>query len=714
MAADCLRFEVLAFVLMAAFMLAAGRGEAQGDDPGWFVVRDREAFLRLLDLDRPELAAVKQALDNGDVAAAGAAYMEHFRALELDDALITDWRQKGRNPEMDTARADGLLAGDFWDGYSVWQVPETGFDWYGSPLSCCTRFPVLSVLCNAAHHTRDPKYARFIADHILGYMAAYPIEDFVGRSTDDGWTSHTVTARPWYWCMIPERLRRVPQAVALLRDFPEVSDDELLAILQRLYEETGYLTGEVGRWIDRRHNGGAAMINGLATACALLQDFPATRAWLDYDAQLVAQYLDEAFYPDGMCVELTVAYSASVSVMQQQLAYMLRAQEPIRARRARLARMVEAMVALSEPNGGLPSFGDLYSNDLRHSVHRPLVQWLEMPWVETVLDGGHGPEPPFLAWPRPDAEQWCGYYTMRSDWSPDARYMAIDGGPWGTTHQHGDRLSFVVTAYGQRFIIDPSGTRYASNRPEAFIGGQPSGFLHNTITVDGVDEFHSEGTVAETTQPLSNRWEQGEGHVLFAADYSFRPVKPVRWERRVVFVDGSYWLLQDVLTGDLDAAEIEQNFQFEAEIEVALQGTTAVATAPGGARLVLLPLEGALQPAVTIGDREPHTTYWPGGTPTTVLRSSDGYDQQHGRGWTGRGTDTLLPAPAVTWSGRAELPATLTTAIVPLAAGRAPDDLPKITREQRDGQIIWTLPTSAGALELHTDLEGCSVVEVAP
>ncbi len=709
MAADCLHCDVLALMLMGAFLLAAGRGEAQGDDPGRFLVRDREAFLRLLDLDRPELAAVKDALDAGDVEAAGAAYMAHFRAMAISPALITDWRHVPRNPDVDTARADGLLAGDFWDGYSVWQVPETGFDWHGSPLSCCTRFPVLPTLRDAAHHTRDPKYARFMVEHILGYMQAYPIAEFVGKSTDDGWTDHTTTAKPWYWCMIPERLMQLPQTVALLRDFPEVTDDELLAMLQRLYEEAGYLTTELGRWVERRHNGGAAMIKGLATTCALLQDFPATRAWLDYDARLLTQYLDEAFYPDGMCVELTTAYSASVSVMQQQLAYMLREQQPIRERRERLAKLVEVMVGLSDPTRRLPSFGDLYAGSLAGAVYRPLVRWLGMPWVETVLDDADGPEPPFLTWPPPGAEQWCGYYTMRSDWSADARFMMIDGGPWGTTHQHGDRLSFVVTAWGRRFIIDPSGTRYASNRPGAFIGGQPSGFLHNTITVDGVDEFHSEGTVAEVTEPLNNRWEQGPQHILFAADYSFRPLKPITWQRRVVFVDGSYWLLQDVLIGDQDAADLEQNFQFEADIEVELQGTMAIATASNGARLVLAPLEGGLQPAVTIGDRTPHTTYWPSGTSTTVLRSSNGYDQQHARGWTGRGSDTLMPAPAVTYAGRAELPVMLTVAIVPLAPGQAPDDLPDITRRTRDNETVWTLPTSEGALQLRTGLDGCSV-----
>ena len=56
MSTDWLHFGGAALVVVGALLLAAGRGEAQGDNPGWFIVADREAFLRLLDLDRPELA----------------------------------------------------------------------------------------------------------------------------------------------------------------------------------------------------------------------------------------------------------------------------------------------------------------------------------------------------------------------------------------------------------------------------------------------------------------------------------------------------------------------------------------------------------------------------------------------------------------------------------------------------------------------------------
>lgn len=701
-------------------MKAFPRSDISSDDPelhgrrgdaGFGPCRSREAFLNGLDLDRPELAAVKAALQEGDADAAAAAYVAHFRAKEVSSSLLTDWATIERKPKCNTSSADDLLAGHLWDGYSVYEVPSTGLDWHGSPLSCVTRFPIFGTLRNAIHHTQDPKYVRFVVDHLLGYMKAYPIEAFVGKRTAQGWTNHTTVAEPWYWCMIPERLSELSQTLALIRTSPHVTDDELLRILHRIYQETAYLRTEIKAWVDKRHNGGCAMVEAMAQSCAILDDFPAAHQWLAYDADLAAQYIQQAFYPDGMCVELTTAYSAGVSATQQRMAYALREEEVIGAMKDRLAAMVTCMVALSDPTGWLPSFGDLYAGTLPSYVYEPLVDWLDLPWVKRAAHGTDGPLPPFTVWPIPGQEQWCGYYTMRSDWTPQARYMAIDGGPWGTTHQHGDKLSFVVTALGAKFIIDPSSTRYASNRPDAFIGGQPSGFLHNTITVDGVDEFHSEGGIAETEEPLRNIWEHGERYSLFAGSYSFAPVKPVQWERRVLFADKTYWLLQDVITGEQDAAQIEQNFQFEADIQTEFRGNTTVAQAPNGARLALVPLDVSLKPQRTIGDRTPHPTYWPTGKPTQILRREDGHDQMHGRGWTGRSSHRLIPAPAVTYTGEVKLPVMITVALVPWGSDQDLAGIPQVTSETSGEMTTWVLPITGGKLRFIASSERCTVLQ---
>lgn len=704
---DWASWGALALVLSLGCCAAA---EAPPRDK--YVIPDTEALLRLLDFQRPELAPVKAALDRGDVAGAGRAYAAYFRQKPVASPLLTDWRTTSRNPAATFAAADKTLAGRLHDGYSSYEVPPTGLDWRESPLSCVTRFPLVGPVRWAYHHTRSAKYARWMADHMLGFIKTWPTSEYLGHNSKEGWTSHTVVARPWYWCMLPERMAELAESLNLLRDCPEVTDEELLSLVRRLLEEAGYCRQEIKLWVvDLRHNGGCAMIESQAMACTLLDDFLPAREYLAQDGEMAASYLDRAFYPDGMCVELTTAYSLGTSATAQRFAYALRDTPAMAAARDRVTALVTCLVGLSEPGANMPSFGDLYSSGLGHGVFGPVVDWLNLPWARTLVSGKDGPLPPFTVWPQPGQEQWCGYYTMRSDWGKGARYLAIDGGPWGTTHQHGDRLSFVLTAHGARFVIDPSSTRYASNEPGAFISRQIAGFLHNTLTVDGVDEFHETPSFAEAKEPLRNTWEHGEHYSLFAGKYSFRPVKPVDWERRVVFADQAYWLLQDVLTGEQPEAAVEQNFQFEADIKIEFQGNRTVATAPNGAKLLLVPLTGDLKPVLTVGDKEPRATYWPDGKPKLVQCAEDGVEQKHGRGWTGRSGDRLLPAPAVTYVGKVALPATITVAMIPLRADQSLAEMPAITSEKRAETTVWTLPGAGGGVKLEAGLTACRVVK---
>jgi len=672
----------------------------------------RDQFLLKLDLQKPELSAVQQALEANDRTSAEREFTAYWRKRPLRSFFLTDWEMTKRDPAFKDDIADAELAGHFNDGYSVYDAPPGGLDWFGCPLSCVTRFPLLPAPRRAFHHTGDPRYLRFIVDHILGYMRAYPIEDFAGKSAAGGWTSHTVVAKPWYWCMIPERLYELAETLPLIRASADVADEELLTILHRLYEECGYLETQIQHWVDLRHNGGCAMIRSLAMAATILQDFPRAQRWLDFSAELTEQYTRRSFYPDGMCVELTTAYSQGTSAEMQAMAYALRDRPAVAALKPRIAGLITCLAALVDPLGVTPAFGDLSPVEFGRGICLPAAEWTRQTWVKTLVDRAEEPSPPFTVWPASGQEAWSGYYTMRSDWTPRARFLAIDGGSWGTTHQHGDRLSFVITALGARFIIDPSGTRYASNSPGSFISRQCSSFLHNTITIDGVDEFM--GTVPlETKTPLTNRWEHGGSYSLFAGAYSFRPVKPVDWERRLLFIDGTYWLLQDVLTGDQPEAEVEQNFQFEVDIRTVFDGDITIATAPSGAKLALIPLSSGLAPKLHLGERGPHPSYWPDGKAKLVLASEDGRNQEHGRGWTGRNSDRLTPAPAVTYTGKLKLPAVITMLLVPLEKGQTLRDhqspVPRAVLESHDPDV-WRLSAGTGSWRFESSPRGCRII----
>ena len=690
-------------------------------------IHDEDIVVSLVDVLRdlrtsgPASVAVAAALDRRDIRAAGRAYIAWFRTRPMDPDLFVDWDRRRREPEYDVSQDDGLLprpvlmlgiqnqytleaaddllAGGMWDGYNVCNVSSTGIDWRQGPLPCLTRLPVLGTMRHAMCVTGDAKYARWATDHILEYARNWPIEEFVGQGTV-GWVDNMTVCRPWHWCMHPERVMELAHTLTLLREFDEVSDEELLTILRRVYQETAWIRLHMHEWVGQRHNGGLGMITGLAYGCALLDGFAAAEAWREYNAEMLARYIGEAFYPDGQCIEMTCAYSQMVTNQVQRLAFSLRERRAIQQMAPRLRAMVQWAVGLRRPTGLLPAFGDLYPSQFAHGIHRPLLDWLGIRYVGTFLGEQEAPLPPFLDWPPPGTEAWAGRYVMRSDWSREALYLCLHAGAPGISHQHGDKLSFVLSALGADFIIDPSSTRYRSNDPDAFISRQLAGFLHNTVTVDGVDVHLNEPL--EVNQPHDCPWEYGEHFVYVGGRYRFAPALAAEWQRRIIFVDRTYWLLQDVITGEQPTARIEQNFQLEQGIAIELDGVRTICTAPNGARLLIVPLESGLLPELSIGDSSPRMTCWPQGE-----RS----EYPHSRGWTGHSGHALMPAPAVTYAGEIDLPAVLTLALIPIAPGGDPSALPAINSAVAKGQTVWTLPYPGGSVGVTTDVDRCEVAE---
>ena len=671
---------------------------------GEFLIKDRQTLLRLLDMGRPELAKVREELDAGNVEAAGRAFINWFRTRDMTTPLLRDWSKVPQDPHYSNQIAQDCLRGRLWDGYNVYDVPGTGIPWVNAPLFCLTRFGIFPSLLESWHHTQDARYLRFVIDHTVQYMAAYPIEGFAGKHSNEGYRSHYLVGPPTWWCLLPNRLEQWATALAYVRCSPLVSDEELLASLHRMLQEIRYLMTQVPFWVDLQHNVAGYMTRVIGILCRVFEDFAESAQWQANNARWLAQYVGSAFYPDGLYKELTLGYSSSVVAQVARIAHVLREVPQIAMQKGRLGDIMTAMIGLAKPSGSLPSLGDSWGRSLSAILYPPLIEWLGVPWMAAFQNGAGSP--PFLDWPARGQPAWGGYYAMRSDWSAQAKYLMIDGGPWGTTHQHMDKLSFVLTANGADFITDPGNTLYANNEPDARLSTLHAGFLHNTITVDGVDEFVREESPWAASAPLDNLWEQGEGYVLFAGRYEFSPLKDVRWERRVLFVDRSYWLLQDVLTGSPASVAVEQNFQFEPDIELTFRGTAVCARAPGGAVLMTVPLRTALEPRVFLGEEASHKT---GSTQYKVYGGQREFG--HGRGWTSRVTNKIMPAPALTYCGRVELPCLMTLAFFPLTAHEDMRGLPTVTQTSQGSETVWALPTRGGELRWHTSLCECSVRE---
>ena len=147
-----------------------------------------------------------------------------------------------------------------------------------------------------------------------------------------------------------------------------------------------------------------------------------------------------------------------------------------------------------------------------------------------------------------------GYFIMRSGWDRDARYLFFEGGPYGRWHQHEDKLSFEVYAYG----TPPLSWIPASRRTTPTPG--PGSIRPRRPTIPSLWTARPQArgrnqTIEQWTRSArdSTFWHSDFDSDVAAASYDAPYADldaAVRHRRAVIFVKPDYFMVFDELTGE--------------------------------------------------------------------------------------------------------------------------------------------------------------------
>jgi hypothetical protein len=190
------------------------------------------------------------------------------------------------------------------------------------------------------------------------------------------------------------------------------------------------------------------------------------------------------------------------------------------------------------------------------------------------------PEPVSYAFP------YAGHYALRSGWQRDARFLFLDAGPFGSGHQHEDKLTFFLDAHGRSWITEGGVYMYDASRWRRYV---LSTRAHNTVRVDGQDQnrriVRDSYVLAYPFQPLANPWISRPDFDYVAGTYDDgygpRGAIRARHRREIVFVKPDYWVIVDTLDPAGDAVhDWETIFHVNAG-DAELQGTHLWAVADG-------------------------------------------------------------------------------------------------------------------------------------
>jgi len=574
--------------------------------PGYEVDLPRPRLQKLfstLNLDYPGLESVKAHVEAGDWDAAGVALAEYYRArhwpsvlLTFDEPLndpafilvelamrdiFTQALQFARQPRREDGRLDWRHRGPRNNPEWAWWINRMG------------HLPYAVMVWEA---TGDPRYVQLVNDHLADWIQANP---YPGRRTFSApWRPLEVARRidrSWLDALIGMRHAKDLSVETRLLTFSSIPDHADALLNFPSFGGNHLLTEKV-------------MLGQLATA---FPEFKDADRWLEDAVNTVVGLLDKQIYPDGAYEELANHYQLVALGSFQRFLELLETagdQSHLAEVKPTVERMWNYFAYVMRPSGYGPLNNDSDRTHNRAELQRALA-WFDHPdWTFLSSGGKQGVEP---ASPPSRFFPWAGHAIMRSSWRNDAQWAFFDLGPYGSDHQHLDRLHLSVSFGGKDFLVDSGRYDYMPGPWRDYFKG-PYG--HNTILLDGQWPERAPEKVSAPMPVLAQineRADQFAGSVRFPA----QPASgkgPRTHRRQVSYARGGGWVVFDEIIA-FGPTKVTARWLFHPDRQVEIDGGAALRTVDAeGPNLRLEPFgpEADWKVSLHRGEKEPAIAGW--------------------------------------------------------------------------------------------------------
>jgi hypothetical protein len=573
-----------------------------------------------LDLDRPELVAVRAA---ADPAAAYAAWLA---------------QQPRPRFRVEYARKAQVLA-FLREHYAAWRdFNTTAADHFLEMPIATAQGPRalanIAALGQAWWATGDPRYGAAFERFFL----AVPTGEMFNWSSFNG-TQGSIELDAFF----------------LLLDCPGFTPAGRVAFLDHLYAITEYAWDrETSRWSQlmlgpEGHNWYLHGMHALPFLGTLFPEFKRSDFFLRVGMSVIEEHLRGHYKADGGARETTLGYQAG-SMLNMWDFYLIahRNGYPLSAGFAdRLLNATKFLLRLMTPLGGLPSFGDgghtrggltelaataaaltgdgeckWYAEYCRAQLLASGQGVRSWRTSRTPGEGTPAAPPPETPGQIPLCAFWnvglagastytatraqdphhvsvlmgpTGYAALRED-DQNLAIAAADRGPIVTSHGHNDIFALDVCAGGVRFLGEAGCAPYGTSPGRQY---DQTTAAHNTLTIAGqeqvpiIDEWRWSGHAI----PQVRRWISAPTHDFFhgihEGFYHYRQDETLH-ARKVFYLKGGYWVVLDWLESNVER-------DYEAYFHGVVPGTIAEKTILLGddTRLAVIPPAGeelALEP----------------------------------------------------------------------------------------------------------------------
>ncbi len=598
-----LAWTCAAFIILAP--ARAVRCQPPEDDPRtveWLMAREPErvrALFDTLNLTRPGLEAVRRAVVADDYTAACYALLAYYRT-----APTAGWLRHPAVPvsERSDARADAMLQDDFTfynQRGTLRRTRSGGIDWsYDGPRNdpewgwSLNDLYWFNLLCAAYYKTGRVEYVERVDTDTRDWILNNPMPSRMTRTGH--WRGLTTSARARAWMFTFYGLQQCD----------EFSPSTRLLMLSSLFHHAQYLL------VFHRHdafNWTISELEGLATIATAWPEFDDSPGWRAFALERMGEEMSNQVYPDGADVELTAIYHRITTEHFEKFIGVFRefGYDVPDSLRHGVEEMWNYLALTLRPDGTTPENNDCDRRNIGEKLLNAARVHDRPDWTWCVTNGTSGTEP---AAGQSVTFPWAGHAVMRSSWRRDAQWSFFDIGPYGSNHQHRDKLHISVDAYGRALLVDAGRYNYERGKWRDYFTGSRA---HNVIRIDGGGQ---KAYTERASAPLniSNYgttpdWDFARG--IYSGGYAGVSGEAIH-TRTVIYVRDRFWVVADRVETDRPR-DIEALWHFAPDCSLVVDDRSVVTVDPGKGNLRVVPVGGMRWKVnVVAGQERPSVQGW--------------------------------------------------------------------------------------------------------
>lgn len=559
-----------------------------------------DSLLKKINLTKGALKSVKQAYMQGNISLACASLLDYYKSAKTVKYLRKDCVPF--SGERDN-HADSILKNilTFYrqtdkvprdsNGHLNWRYhgPDDDIEWAWA----LNRHYYFSDLLNAYLKTGNPDYSKKIDTDLKDWIISslpYP----GAKSNTELWRGLEVSFRVKVWARI----------FYGLMNCPELSPATRLLMLSSIPEHAHYLKNfhSEGNWLTME-------MSGLATVATAWPEFTLSPPWLTYSKETMTESLKEQVYPDGVQTELTSHYhEVALDNFSLFRNIFKEANEPLPdLYESQIEKMWNYLAYTMRPdgNGLLNNDSDLDYN--RDRITKSADEYNRKDWLYISSNGEKGLKP---KGPSSVFFSWAGQLIMRSGFDKNAQWSFFDIGPWGTGHQHNDKLHLSVSAYGRDLLVDAGRFAYRGEVANKFRKYATGSLSHNVVLID--EKGQAPGPELNT-QPVSNTHYKITDQFDYAWS-SFDQFAGIKGKsehtRSLFYLRGKFWVVVDHIRTD-QPRNIDVLWHWHPDCKVGILDKHIVSTQNKYGNLEILPV-GATDWSVQLikGQEKPQIQGW--------------------------------------------------------------------------------------------------------